>query len=181
MAAQSNLSPWEKISEKNLNDYGFCRTVQKTLKNPRNNDVGNFVVLNCNDSVQVLAETSDQKLVLVNQFRFGSEDFSLELPAGRLEEGESPIDGAIRELREETGYVGENPQIMAMLDINPALVKSKIYLVKIENCQKLYPMQLDQFEDIETVVIDKNQVRKLIKEHKITNCITLAELCFLDL
>ncbi|MDE6432021.1 MAG: NUDIX hydrolase, partial [Opitutales bacterium] len=127
MALQSNLPSWEKLSEKKLHDYKFCQTLQKTFKHPLKHEHGNFIVVNCSDSVQIIAETTDKRLVFVRQFRFGSEKFSLELPAGRLEKGESPIDGAVRELREETGYTGEKPTLVGELYTNPAFLENKIY------------------------------------------------------
>lgn len=178
MTPTANLSSWKKFSEKTLNDYGFCQITQRTFQHPVSHENGDFIVINCNDSVQMIAETSDQKIVLVRQFRFGSENFSLELPAGRLEKEESPITGAVRELQEETGYIGENPVVLASLYVNPALMKNKIYIVKIENCQKLYPTRFDRFEDIETKIVSKQDIRKLIDDKQITNCITLSALAY---
>ncbi len=179
MISTINKLYWKKLSEKKLNDYGFCQTLQRTFQHPNKKVSGNFIVLNCCDSVQMIAETEDKKIILVNQFRFGSEELSLELPAGRLEKNESPIEGAIRELREETGYAGNNPQILAILYTNPAIIKNKIYVVKIENCKKLYTPSFDQFEAIETQIVDKIQIEQLISDKKITNCITISAFKFL--
>lgn len=178
MKLTSDLSTWRKLSEQVLQDYGFCQIIQDTFEHPSTHQAGDFIVTSFSDGVQIIAETSDKKLVLVNQFRFGSEKFSLELPAGRLEEAESPIDGAIRELREETGYVGENPIMLASLYINPAFIRNKIHIVKIENCQKLHQTQLDQFEDIETKLVTYDQLRELVNGGQITNCTTLSALIF---
>lgn len=47
---------------------------------------------------------NDEKIVMVNQFRYPFQKFLLELPAGKLDKNEKPIDSAVRELEEETGY-----------------------------------------------------------------------------
>jgi ADP-ribose pyrophosphatase len=55
-------------------------------------------------AVAVIAVTKDKKIVLVRQFRKPAEKVLLEIPAGLVHKGERPIDGAKRELEEETGY-----------------------------------------------------------------------------
>lgn len=56
------------------------------------------------DYVSILALTPDKEVILVKQYRPACEAFTIEIPGGLLEEGESPADCAIRELFEETGY-----------------------------------------------------------------------------
>ena len=65
------------------------------------------------DWVNVLALTPDARLVLVRQFRFGIDDFSLEIPGGVIETGEDPVAAGLRELREETGYGGRADRLLA--------------------------------------------------------------------
>ena len=71
----------------------------------RNSDrkQGDFFVLDTKDWVNVLALTSDDHLVMVRQFRYGTKDFSLEPPGGVVEDGEDPSLAGQRELLEETG------------------------------------------------------------------------------
>ncbi len=179
MTKITSLNLWEKISEKELNDYTFCKIIQRKFKHPRTQQTGDFIVTNYSDSVQILAITTNNEIIFVNQFRFGSEKMSLELPAGRLENYESPLEGAIRELREETGYVGENFQLITTIYPNPAIMTNKIHLIKCENCQKLYSTNFDQFEDIETVLLKKSEIQRFISLKKINNCITLSALVFM--
>src|SRR5687768_1966342 len=60
--------------------------------------------LECANWVNVVALTENDELVLVKQWRFGARAFTLELPAGLVEEGERALDAGLRELVEETGY-----------------------------------------------------------------------------
>ena len=63
-----------------------------------------YYVVDGSDYVTVLPTTASGGVVLVRQFRPALEDFSLELPSGHIEKGESPEEAARRELLEETGY-----------------------------------------------------------------------------
>ena len=56
-------------------------------------------------SVHVIAFTKDNKVVLVNQFRSGPERWLYDFPGGLMEKREIPLEAALRELGEETGYI----------------------------------------------------------------------------
>lgn len=73
------------------------------------------------DWCNVVAVTDDDRLVLVWQWRFGTQAFSLETPGGVIDEGESPIDAARRELLEETGYEARTIEHLLTHEPNPAL------------------------------------------------------------
>lgn len=64
------------------------------------------------DGVIVLATTERDEIVLVRQFRPALGEYTLELPAGEVDEGETPAEAAIRELHEETGYVCKAPRYL---------------------------------------------------------------------
>jgi 8-oxo-dGTP pyrophosphatase MutT (NUDIX family) len=73
------------------------------------------------DWVNIVALTPEGEVVLVRQFRFGIETLSLEVPGGVIEAGEDPVAAGLRELREETGYVGERGRLIASIHPNPAI------------------------------------------------------------
>ena len=58
---------------------------------------GDFYVIDTNDWVNVLAVTSNKEIILVRQFRYGTEQYSLEPPGGVVEKGEDPILAGQRE------------------------------------------------------------------------------------
>jgi 8-oxo-dGTP pyrophosphatase MutT (NUDIX family) len=61
-------------------------------------------VLEYDDEVMVFALTKHQEVVLIKQYRHGVQKAIVELPGGSVDEGESPLEAAKRELMEETGY-----------------------------------------------------------------------------
>ena len=63
------------------------------------------------DWVNAIVLTEDEEIVLVEQYRHPGNDFYLEIPAGKVEEGESYEEAIRREIREETGYVSEQKLI----------------------------------------------------------------------
>ena len=69
----------------------------------------------------IVALTKSGEVVLVQQYRHGVCDVLLEFPGGVVEDGEEPMDGARRELLEETGYQASEMIQIAKLYPNPAL------------------------------------------------------------
>lgn len=74
--------------------------------------------------------------ILVEQFRPPVGQVTVEFPAGLIDEGETPEDAALRELREETGYVGEKcrvvPQVSRQVNMSPGLTDETVHVVVVE-------------------------------------------------
>jgi len=83
-------------------------------------------------SAVMLALDEKKRILLVRQFRLPAEQYLWELPAGRLDPGESSLDAARRELREETGYTAVNWKKLVSFWPSPGYVAEKmdIYLAK---------------------------------------------------
>jgi 8-oxo-dGTP pyrophosphatase MutT (NUDIX family) len=75
-------------------------------------DIEEFLVVRRADFVVVVAELPDGGVVMVDQFRYGAQRWSLELPQGGLDPGETVQQAAVRELREETGWEAEDPVVL---------------------------------------------------------------------
>jgi 8-oxo-dGTP pyrophosphatase MutT (NUDIX family) len=168
------LSPWRRLSSEELADHGIFKTFRRRFENSAKGRVGDFFFIGCHPWVQVVAETPDGSIVLVEQYRFGSEKFSLELPGGMVEDGETVVAAAVRELEEETGFRGESAELVAELYPNPAIQDNTVGVVHIKNCRKTENTHFDEFEDLATTLVSQEELAAAIRSHKITHCITLA-------
>lgn len=112
------------------------------------------------------------KVVLIRQYRYPIDDYIYEFPAGLVEENEDFIQGAIREMREETG-------LSLTICQTPAYF-SKPFFTSIgmtdESCSMVFgyssgePTRAYQesSEDIEIVLADKNEVKRILKEENVS-------------
>lgn len=83
-------------------------------------------------SVVILPVLPDKRILLVRQYRHATRDFLWELVAGRMEPGESPKEGAARELREETGYTAKKMKVFLEFFPTPGFLEEKMYLLLAE-------------------------------------------------
>ena len=71
---------------------------------------------------------ADPQLLLIRQYRYAANGFLYELPAGRLDPGEAPVDCARRELREETGCSAEQLDFLYTMYTTPGFTDERIHL-----------------------------------------------------
>src|SRR5687767_12953341 len=113
--SSSSIPPswaWQALDHKTLLDTRIFSIRSTRFRHPVRLVERDFIVIDPPDWVNVVAVTPDQRIVLVRQFRYGADDFSLEIPGGVIERGEHPEIAGIRELQEETGYVGAPARLL---------------------------------------------------------------------
>ena len=147
-----------------------------TFRHPDRENARDFFVINAPDWVNVIALTSDRQLVLVRQFRYGINEFSLEIPGGVIDPGEDCIAAGIRELREETGFVGGQARLLGSVHPNPAMQSNRCHLVLIENARLESGVEWDPDEELETTTMPVDQVYELAYRGGITHALVLDAL-----
>ncbi|MGH7956877.1 MAG: NUDIX hydrolase, partial [Opitutaceae bacterium] len=112
---------WEILGQRPQLQTRIFDVIGRVYRHPARSTEREFVVINAPDWVNVVALTPDRHLVLVRQFRYGIDEFSLEIPGGVIDAGEDPVVAGIRELREETGYSGAPAKLLGIVRPNPAM------------------------------------------------------------
>ena len=98
-----------------------------------------------NGAVGMIAITDDKKVLMVKQYRYACHDAVLEIPAGKIDKGETdPLKAAVRELKEETGYTAEHIKYLGKINPSVAYSEEVIYLYGMTG---LTPGEQDLDED----------------------------------
>ncbi len=134
------------------------------LINPRNEKEVEVVVLSGNDAVNVMAITTKNTVVMIKQYRFGINDYTVEIPGGLVDAGEDFLKAAQRELREETGYSGENWQYLGKIAQNPVFQDAYIHHYLLIDAEKTHPTEFDEAEDIQMIEMKLEEVKKGVQE-----------------
>lgn len=122
-------------------------------------------------AVAIVALTDDDKVVLIKQFRKPIEQVIWEIPAGKLEIGETPRECAIRELKEETGYSAKNIKLIHKFFTSSGFSNQKIYIFLATGLTK-GEHEFDEYEIIEKYEIDINEARNMVIKNEIEDAKT---------
>jgi len=117
----------------------------------------------------------DGKIAMIQQYRYAVKQVMIELPAGKLDEGETPEDCALRELEEEIGYRAKKLTFLA--NIHPAIgfANENMWLYLAENLEKTQPI-LDNDEFIELIPTKLEEVVEMVWCGDITDVKTIIGL-----
>jgi len=176
------IQPWKKIRSTPVGDFRIFKLRSDVKLSPRTGKEHDFYVLDSVDWVNVIALTSDEKLVMIEQFRHGSNTVELEIPGGMMDPGETdPVATAVRELREETGYEGENARLLGKIWSNPAILSNTTFTVLIEKCRLKHEVDWDHGEDLATRLVPVEEISKLVADEKIGHSLVAVALYHFDL
>lgn len=133
-------------------------------KLPHGHVIDPYFVLEMSTWIIVFAITEDGNVVLVEQYRHGTEKMSLEIPAGIMEKSDKdPLEAVKRELLEETGYASEEIEQIGVLAPNPAIQNNYQYCFLAKNAKKVAEQDLDDGEHLEVVLKSIEKVLELIE------------------
>lgn len=151
------MKSWKKVIPDETIKVGWRTLVRKKFVNPNGEEV-EYVI---KDEIgarsgAVIALTSDNKVVIAEQFRPGPEKYMQEIPGGGIKPGEDPQEAVMRELKEETGYTSDEVEFLGSVT-QDAYSNNEWYFYLAKNCYLLQDQELDrgEFVSIKLISIDK--------------------------
>lgn len=166
---------WNKISSRLLSDHYVFQVREDVIQLPHNGRSATFYVLESADWVNVIPLTPAGEVVLIRQYRPGTEEVMLEIPGGMIDpEDNDPLDAAVRELREETGYAAEDMIYLGEVTPNPALFNNRCLTYLARNAYPAGAPQLDGNEDITVELVPLSSIPGLIHRGEISHALVIA-------
>ncbi len=171
------IRDWQRLGDEVLLRYKVFGVRKSRRRSPRTGaDIG-FFLIDTADWVTIVALTDDRQIVMVRQYRHGSEKVSLEIPGGLIDAHETdPTAAATRELREETGYVAREIVPIGVMNPNPSLMTNRCHVFLATGCQRVGDLAMDPGEDIEVLTVPIGGLDELLRHGEIDHAIVVASL-----
>jgi ADP-ribose pyrophosphatase len=167
---------WQLVESREDRSYNLFSVRINRNKSPRTGKVHEFQVLQSPDWAAVIAVTSAQELVMVNQYRHGIAGLSLEPPGGLVKPGQLPEESAADELEEETGYRAPAFELLGWMHPMPALFTNRFYVFLAEGATPSGRLNPDETEEIETVLVPVSEARDYIRTGKVRCSVMISAL-----
>lgn len=144
--------------------------------NPRTGQTVRRTVLDVPDWVNVVAMTTERRVVVVRQYRFGRAKITVEIPGGLIDLGENPEAAARRELQEETGYTAPRWTSLGPVEPNPAFQTNICHHYLAEGAELTHPLELDPGEDIVVDTVTTDELVAAIRSGAIRHSLVVSAL-----
>lgn len=175
------IAKWDKQRSNIIGDYRIFRLRQDDSRSPRTDRIHTFYVLETGDWVNIIPITPEGKVVLIEQFRHGNGDLTVEVPGGMVDpEDDSPAESAMRELREETGYIAESCVHLGSVTPNPAILNNQCHTFLAKGARQVQAPQFDGTEDIRVFEVDLAEIPEMIRHGRIHHALVVAAFYHLD-
>ena len=153
----------------------FDKRIDKR-KNPRTQKVLDRLVLESVDWVNVVALDSENRSLMVRQFRFGVGYVTLETPGGMVDPGEQSLDSAKRELLEETGFASDEWSYLGAVEPNPAFHNHLCHHWLAQNIYKKGSQLLGEGEAIQIEFLSQKEITAAVQGGELKHALALSAL-----
>ena len=168
------IKEWQVLESEYLVRRPWLTARRDRLELPDGRIIPEYYVLEYPDWVNVIAITKDGQFVMERQYRHAARKISLELPCGVMEEGETPLEAAQRELLEETGFGGGQWKKLMELSPNPSAMSNTTHCFLAIGVEKIAEQHLDETEELSVLFMTKEEVKRMLKENQICQALMVA-------
>lgn len=175
------IKKWPTVHNELLGDYRVFQLRKVASRSPLTGRTHPFFVLDTADWVNVIPITVQGEVILIRQYRHGTQEVTLEIPGGMVHEGDdSAMASGARELREETGYAADTLIHIGTVAPNPAILNNHCHTYLALGCMPVGPPQLEGTEDIALELAPLADIPALITSGQISHALVIAAFYFYE-
>lgn len=167
---------WEVLDSEYVFRRPWLTARRDHVKLPTGAEIKDFYVLEYPDFCNVVAITKDGKFLMERQYRHAQRLTAIEIPAGCVEKGETPLQAAQRELYEETGYGGGEWRKLMTISPNPGACNNVCHCFLALGVERLSTQHLEATEDIRMVLLEQDEVARMLRDDAFHQALMAAPL-----
>ena len=173
--SNSPIQSWKRLNRKTVYQNPWITVYEDDIQLPNGHTTVYGVVAPPTDFVGIVPFIDPNTVVLVRQYRYIQGDVTWEIPSGAMDSGETPQEAAQRELREEVGYRADRFELLSVMRSNKSVMDDKGYVFLAQGLKpsKAIP---DETEAFEIIPVPLTKALELIKNHEITDCVSIIGL-----
>jgi len=171
---KNDVLRWTRLKSQPGPELPLFKVRIDTMQHPVSSEEFQRLVLETSDWVTVVAVTTEGKLVMVEQYRFGIGDLTTEPVAGMVDENEESLDAAKRELLEETGFGNGTWRYLGSVQANPAIQNNLCHHWLVENVELVQEPAPDSGEAIRVHLMSLDEIREAIVDGRFRHPLGLS-------
>jgi len=155
---------WKRLRSTYLIDSTYLKIRRDEIELPDGSVLPDYYIREARGFAIVIARTTTQRFLAIEQYRYASDDVGVEFVAGSLEEAEDPLHCARRELREESGYEAPDWRLLAEFRPDPVRSTSTAYLYFADRAVRAGEPALEPTEQIEAVELTLEELFAAVRD-----------------
>lgn len=166
---------WDRRDRRTLVDSKFIKVHEDSVILPGGQQIDDYTVVTFSNPVIVVAFDEHSRLLIMDEYRYALDEVMPAFPAGAVDESETPVEAARRELREETGYEADECTYIGELYEYPTKLTHKTYVVLARGLRKVAEPHYEATEQIEGIrFIPIEEVEEMIRTNTLKTAVLIS-------